>query len=299
MRALSMKMTMLRMRGLETLQSFLGISHGMRPEGFGTILRMVPTRVEGDSKVVSDYDVPKHLCTKATKNDTAKLPLSVLMSVFDDVSTWPIVVKDKQHRPGVSVHLSAELLDPSRPISPSTPLRIESTVDKSGRMLAFCSIHAYNRDSGELVATGKHTKFLPMGFVFEFMFQRFMPLLHLYASNFGPYRNSNDMLMKNGTSKNILDIIGPLEMTTSGTTTETNFRVGPLHKNPMGGMHGGCQSVVSQLVAEAGVSDLTASSGAKKKKPVLRSMSMTYMSTGRKQVRCTRRALRRGDFSGD
>ena len=165
------KMSMIRKSGLETLQTFLGISHGLRPEGFGTILRMVPTRVESGAKVISDYDVPKHLCMTAEGTST-KLPLSVLMSVFDDVSTWPIVVKDKQHRPGVSVHLSAELLDPSRPITPSTPLRIESIVDKSGRMLAFCSINAYNRDSGELVAVGKHTKFLPMGFIFEFMFER-------------------------------------------------------------------------------------------------------------------------------
>lgn len=36
------------------------------------------------------------------------MPLSVLMAIFDDVSTWSAVISEPKKRPGVSVHLEAK-----------------------------------------------------------------------------------------------------------------------------------------------------------------------------------------------
>ena len=172
------------------------------------------------------------------------LPLSVLMSLFDDVSTWPCIAEDKQMRPGVSVHLSAELTSPTSPIKPDTDLLITARPLKIGRTLAFLSLECRDANTDQLYATGRHTKYLPMGFIFETAFTHFMPLLELYAKVANPFGKQNHDLENRTTFPNIKDVVGDINAVKGVAEVKVNKQ----HLNPMGGLHGGCQSVLAELV---------------------------------------------------
>ena len=110
--------------------------------------------------VVFTMKVPERICLLGGKEEPGPyLPVSSAIAIFDDLSTYSFLVKDKKYRSGVSVVLSAELL---RNVSPGTEIRIVSKVSKIGRSIGFSDMFMYN-EKEELVARGYHTKYLPMG----------------------------------------------------------------------------------------------------------------------------------------
>ena len=149
-------------------------------------------------------------------------------------------------------------------------------VHPRGRMMSFMNIECRDDKTDELLAEGRHTKFLPMGFGYEFLFSRLFPFVDAISKVVGKEGKRNDELIEGASKKSLMEHIGELKWSEGkdGLAAAT-FNVLPIHKNPMGGMHGGCQSVLAQLAAE----ELRKGS-----KDGVKEMNMTYMSMGKGEV---------------
>lgn len=126
------------------------------------------------------FKVVPSLCTRAitassgegsgvgsTENDLI-MSTSAVLALFDDLSTVSLVAKDRTFRPGVSVQLSAEVL---QSISVNNEVLIRTRADKIGKMLGFSSIEMWSAaippEAPVLLARGRHIKFLPMGWLWD------------------------------------------------------------------------------------------------------------------------------------
>lgn len=91
------------------------------------------------------------------------LSTSSAMAIFDDLSTYSFMVKDRNCRTGVSVVLSAEML---RDVPVGEKVQVVSTVNKIGKTIGFCDVFMYD-SKDNLIARGYHTKHLPMGLFYN------------------------------------------------------------------------------------------------------------------------------------
>lgn len=162
------------------LQDFAGRSFGgaLRTTAVGVTMTRQPRQERahtGVHSVVFKYSVPESLCHQATADEHAQRGLHIasthhmgvgaVLAVFDELSTYALMLKDNTARPGVSVHLSAELLSD---VSAHSTVFIESCALKVGRSLGFCEVEMRTSD-GLLVARGQHVKYLPMGRMWELL----------------------------------------------------------------------------------------------------------------------------------
>jgi len=114
------------------------------------------------------YIVPDTLCRSHLVNGRTGRPqfsAAAIMAIFDEVSTYSCAMKDRKLRPGLSVHLSTEVIED---IHAGDEITILTCADKIGNTLGYASLEVLNKQ-GELVARGKHIKHLPMGKWFEFI----------------------------------------------------------------------------------------------------------------------------------
>lgn len=108
--------------------------------------------------------IPERICFPISKGSkTHVLPVSSAIAIFDDLSTYSFLIKDKNLRSGVSVLLSAEIL---ADIPPGSKVQIVSQVSKIGKSIGFSDVFMFN-ENNDLVARGYHTKYLPMGMVWN------------------------------------------------------------------------------------------------------------------------------------
>lgn len=87
------------------------------------------------------------------------------MALFDELSSYHLMLNDQTARPGVSVQLSTELF--SR-CEANNEVVLTTRVDKVGKYIGFCSMEIHN-SSGDLVARGRHLKFMVMGTMWDFL----------------------------------------------------------------------------------------------------------------------------------
>lgn len=105
------------------------------------------------------YKVPGNMCSSQHKHFTT----SAILAVFDELSTNGLMIKDRNHRGGVSVHLTTEIL---QPVNRDEIVTINTHCDKIGKVLGFCTMEMVNKE-GHVLARGKHIKFLPMGWLWQ------------------------------------------------------------------------------------------------------------------------------------
>ncbi len=254
-----------KMSGMNKLKTFLSIAHKVKNPGFGgNILQIAPpspyTTLQAYSKEEKTLKCTWKVPASATMGN-GELPLSALLAVIDDVTTWPLVSADAKCRPGVSVQLGAELIGNPEPIRVGSTLTFVAKATKVGATMGFTTCDVKNED-GDLICVGKHTKYLPMGRVYEIMMGNFMPVLSWYANNFGSKAGVDSV--SDGESIGIDKVIGH----------EPEIKVSPALCNPMGGLHGGAQAIATEFAAKAKIPK-----GAR-----LRSIDVAYMSTGKGTV---------------
>jgi acyl-coenzyme A thioesterase 13 len=92
-----------------------------------------------------------------------RMPCSTAIAIFDELSTIGFMVLDKQHRPGVSVQISARIL---KPVNAGETLTLEVNYDKLGRTIAFASMVMKN-EANVIVASGRHVKYLPISWFYD------------------------------------------------------------------------------------------------------------------------------------
>ena len=121
-------------------------------------------RTQG-SGVKFSYKVPTNLClnqfsqSSISLKEAAMMSTSATLAVFDELSSYAFMVKDKTCRIGVSVLLSTEIL---RECPADSDVIVEVEAIKIGKTLGFAIMEM--RDSeGLLLARGRHIKYLPMG----------------------------------------------------------------------------------------------------------------------------------------
>jgi acyl-coenzyme A thioesterase PaaI-like protein len=103
------------------------------------------------------------LCTKKASNGQVVLAASAALAVFDELSSYAVVIKDKNCRFGVSVFLSTELL---HDIPAGSEVIVAVNAVKVGRTLGFIDMKMLDKDN-RLVAHGRHIKYLPMGWIWD------------------------------------------------------------------------------------------------------------------------------------
>ena len=57
------------------------------------------------------YKIPRSLCRLNSTNHI--FSSACILALFDEFSTYSLVIKDKKYRPGVSVYLQAEIIRPA------------------------------------------------------------------------------------------------------------------------------------------------------------------------------------------
>ena len=114
--------------------------------------------VAADEVEVRDFVVPARLVLPSS----GELGLGAVVALFDEVSTFGIMERDRTHRWGVSVSLSATRHGDEPLPSAGEKVRISSRTVRLGRTLGFCDC-ALESEDGALLASGRHTKYLPTG----------------------------------------------------------------------------------------------------------------------------------------
>jgi acyl-coenzyme A thioesterase PaaI-like protein len=139
------------------------------------------------------YKIPPALCRVVEKQGTAieqpegnkdKSIFSTagIMSIMDELSTYSLALIDKGYRPGVSVDLYTETL---RDAHANEEVIITTRADKIGKILAFCTMEMSSLVNGEVLARGKHIRYLPMGWWWDILAKPyFAPIVHYLYQNF-------------------------------------------------------------------------------------------------------------------
>ncbi|XP_076463014.1 acyl-coenzyme A thioesterase 13-like [Babylonia areolata] len=82
-----------------------------------------------------------------------------IATIVDGVSTWAAVSAGK-NIPGVSIELSVSYI---KAALPGETLLVEAQTSHMGGRLAFLTVDIKNKDTGALIAQGKHTKYMSSG----------------------------------------------------------------------------------------------------------------------------------------
>ncbi|XP_078317704.1 acyl-coenzyme A thioesterase 13-like [Crassostrea virginica] len=80
----------------------------------------------------------------------------VTATLVDMVSTWALMTTGREV-PGVSVDLSVSYM---KPVRVGEDIVIDADTLKIGKTLAFCSVDIKHKNTGALIAQGKHTKYV-------------------------------------------------------------------------------------------------------------------------------------------
>ncbi|XP_035216054.1 acyl-coenzyme A thioesterase 13-like [Stegodyphus dumicola] len=89
------------------------------------------------------------------KNRAGLLHGGMTSTLVDAVSTMALF--SKIERPGVSIEMSVSFI---RPANIGDELFIEGKILKVGKNLAFLTVDVKNKITGQIIAQGKHTKFV-------------------------------------------------------------------------------------------------------------------------------------------
>ena len=116
------------------------------------------------NEISIDYTIPAKIC-RVNSDGTSYFSVASILALLDDFSSYGLLMQDRNHRPGVSVKLNTEILRPSKA---GEKVRLVSRSDKIGKSMAFCSMEVRST-SGEVLARGKHLKFVQMGFFWDLL----------------------------------------------------------------------------------------------------------------------------------
>eukprot|EP01032_Pedospumella_encystans_P012765 gene12765-14742_t len=123
-----------------------------------------PSLVEIGNELSIDYIIPASVCRKLG-DGRQQFAISAILALLDEFSTSSLMMKDKSHRPGVSVTLDLDII---KPCYAGEKVRLVGICDKIGKSIAFISMEIRSTN-GELLARGKHIKFVKMGWIWDLL----------------------------------------------------------------------------------------------------------------------------------
>jgi len=249
----------------ETIEFVSKVEESQRQGGkfsksFQTIHQLLHDKSKTDLSVPPDdanaisfrYTIPKEICMSAkTGRDLfSEVTLSALLSLFDEVTSWLIMSVDRRKRGGVSVALGCHLADTHVAMPEAGDVvEILAKVDKIGRNLGFASFEARRVDTGQRICIGYHTKFLPMGWLFETAMGPYLyPITRAAVMHFSSEK------AENGEGQSLSDLLKIGVINDNGTSDSTSssskytFNITDDHWNAVGTLHGGCQAMIYEEV---------------------------------------------------
>ena len=220
--------------------------------GLSGILKQGSEMVSAEPGGASVYHVPvgDHLSVAGTP-----MTKGVVVALLDEVSTIGITIDDAKRRPGVSLTMDLRFApDLEDRVRAGDTLKLISRTVKAGRNVAFCHMEAFC-PQGTLLCSGSHSKFLPMGFGWEYtMHPAVQPLFVEFASRLG---SPMDSVTSSLGSPDRMDDCFLLD---SGVEQPPSVYPDGRFCNPIGAVHGGLMASVGIGAAEwaAGVAQLEA-----------------------------------------
>ncbi|PZC76311.1 acyl-coenzyme A thioesterase 13 [Helicoverpa armigera] len=119
---------------------------------FDQNLRKVKVVCCGDGRMVTEFQVgPEHL------NQRGTLHGGFIAHLVDAVSTYALTTNEKVDTRGVSVELNVSYMSAARE---GDNVEVEAITKKIGKKIAFLEVQVKNKDKNQLLATGRHTKYI-------------------------------------------------------------------------------------------------------------------------------------------
>jgi acyl-coenzyme A thioesterase PaaI-like protein len=198
------------------------------------------TRFDDDGMLFFEYKVPEHACCSG-----GRLPLSAMLSIVDDTTSWASVGVDQHRRPGVSIALHAALAPGCSLPTAGQLLVFESRSERIGRTLGFQTC-AVRDDKGLLLASARHIKLLEMGRGWALLFGPLFPVTRSVARALGGFIERPPP-SPTGT---LAELLAPeaLEITRSQrhATAVAGYTVTPPMLNEVRILFGGCQAMLHE-----------------------------------------------------
>lgn len=192
-------------------------------------------------KLTYEYVVPSRITS------AAHMPLSAMLSLVDECTTWASIACDRLRRPGVSISLETNLTASDRPAQAGERLVFESIVQKVGRSVGFIQCEVFEAATGRKIAQASHTKFLAMGAAWDFAFGPALPLTEglivplLSIDRTLPHIDADDA----AAFEELLAPTRPI-----GTTDSTvSFTCRDVHLQQAHMLFGGCQAMMHERAA--------------------------------------------------
>ncbi|XP_050361077.1 acyl-coenzyme A thioesterase 13 [Nymphalis io] len=105
-----------------------------------------------NGRLVTQFQVgPEHL------NQRGTLHGGFIAHLVDAISTYALTANENVDTRGVSIDLSVSFMTAARE---GDNVLVEAVTRKVGKKIAFLEVEVRNKDNNQLLATGRHTKFI-------------------------------------------------------------------------------------------------------------------------------------------
>ena len=213
------------------------------------------------------YTIPSRIILSKTE---ATVTLSTYMGLVDEVTTWALLLAKPQRpnrSPASSVSLQAEW-GPAAHLGwfPGSIVDITSTITKTKKNLAFVRAEVRDKETGALICSASHTKYMPASKLFDGVLS---PIGNLWWKVYSRY-------IPESTCQTSLDMTTMFDSLDFVSHTKAYFQVTSKHHNALGvgPIHEGCLSILMELVGRQVAKHAMACGMA-----YLDSLQTTYQST--------------------
>ncbi|KAF4520413.1 hypothetical protein B566_EDAN003984 [Ephemera danica] len=123
----------------------------MESKSFDRVMGKVSVITAGQGQCVAEMKVEKE-----HQNSGGTLHGGLTATLVDSVSTCALMTHERAI-PGVSVNINVSYLKAAKE---GDVIVIDAKTLKAGRNLAFLEVCVKNKDTGDIIATGSHTKYI-------------------------------------------------------------------------------------------------------------------------------------------
>ncbi|CAH1647679.1 unnamed protein product [Spodoptera littoralis] len=121
-------------------------------KGFDQNLRKLKVVCCDNGRMTTEFQVgPEHL------NQRGTLHGGFIAHLVDAISTYALTTNEKVDTRGVSIELSVSYMSAARV---GDNVEVEAITKKVGKKIAFLEVLVKNKDKNQLLATGRHTKYI-------------------------------------------------------------------------------------------------------------------------------------------
>ena len=239
-------------KDLQKLFDFLKVvSRVEKSPGFSSLLGLDYVSLKKDQLDYDGSTLKVQLCLtnqlRLPKQDSVSL--STFLAVIDDTTTWALALADpSRSRAGVSVSLKLESGPGASKCSVGDVVQVINRTSKVGRTLGFVEAEVRDAQSNELICSGSHIKYLPMGFLADFALSSYGWPLVKFVSDYA-LSGQEDGVGQEEKDTLLDDVFDSFHMDDDDDDDKAIFHASSIHSGLGGPLHGGCQAILMELAA--------------------------------------------------